>query len=102
MTTDDRPERLAPSVDDAIYAIRAYVAHRGWSVYELARQAGIARTSLVRFEYRMWAPKTETLRALYSIVPHDFDPASVAMPVIHDERNPAPPRRRKKKRVATP
>jgi hypothetical protein len=74
MTTDTDPPRLAPSVDDAIFAIRAYVRYKGWSIPKLAAASGLDRSSLRYIHEIEWAPKTETLRVLYSLIPPDFDP----------------------------
>ena len=66
------PER-APSVDDAIAAIKAYVRARNWTIWRLAKEARINTTTLRHLPRPDWSPKSETLRILYSLIPPDFD-----------------------------
>jgi hypothetical protein len=80
--------RRAVSVDDAIDTIRAYVRHKEWTIHRLAKEARLPRSSLRFLHTPDWAPKSETLRILYSIVPPDFDPSSVppaAIPPVRKE-----------------
>jgi ribosome-binding protein aMBF1 (putative translation factor) len=77
----------APSVDDAIGTIRAYVRHRGWSIYRLAQESGLQKTTLRDFHEPAWNPKTETLRILYALIPAGFNPATARpAPPIEDRR----------------
>ena len=67
----------APSIDDVIYAIRAYAHYRGWAPYELAKQARLGPTTLRDFRKFKWAPNVITLRILRDLIPDDFDPDKV-------------------------
>lgn len=77
MKSAPAPMVLKASVDDAIATIRAYVQSQGWSIYRLAKEAQLPRSSLRFFNEPAWSPKSDTLRILYAIVPRDFDPSSI-------------------------
>jgi hypothetical protein len=82
----------APSIDDVIYAIRAYAHYRGWAPYELAKQARLGPTTLRDFRKDKWAPNVITLRILRDLIPDDFDPDTIpGVPV--PEADDAPSRR---------
>ncbi|HXE51281.1 MAG TPA: hypothetical protein VN663_23080 [Ramlibacter sp.] len=87
--------RVAPSVDDAIAAIRAYVAFKGWAIYTLAHHAQLPRSSLRFFNDPTWAPKSDTLRVLYTLIPPDFDPSVARTPPPPKERKPQWPVRKR-------
>lgn len=76
MTTEHR----APSVDDAIAAIRAFQRAKGLSIYELSKKARVPRSSLRFFHDEAWHPNAVTLRALHALIPPDFTPAKADEP----------------------
>lgn len=71
------PKPKAPTVDDVIATIRAYVRLQGWTRQDLARAAGMHDTTLRDFWLPTWAPGTPTLRILSALIPKGFDPATV-------------------------
>jgi len=70
----------AASVDDAIFAIRAYARVRGWTKSRVAVEAGLADTSLRQFWLDTWQPRPDMLRVLHALIPPDFDPYTVDLP----------------------
>jgi hypothetical protein len=75
----------APTIDDVIYAIRAYAHQQGWTMYAIAKRARIQPTTLRDFHKLKWTPNAATLRILRSLVPDDFDPAKAKPPPVLED-----------------
>lgn len=74
------------SIQNVITRIQLFVAHKGLTKAELAREAGIPRTTLRLFGQPEWNPTANTLRALESTIPDDFQ---VPFPLHDPELSPA-------------
>lgn len=59
-------------IDRTIERIRAYRAHRGWSILRFAKEAGIGESTIRRLDDPEWSPTVDTLRRLERVVPDDF------------------------------
>ncbi len=67
---------MSTTIDSALERIRAYMVARQWTPTELARAAGLPESTIRPIARPNWSPSMNTLRALESIIPADFEAAA--------------------------
>ncbi len=61
---------IAPVIE----RVKAYAASVGWSKWRLATEAGLSKNALYgKIDNPEWCPRRDTLEALTSVVPEDFE-----------------------------
>lgn len=61
-------------IDQSIARVRAYKSQMGWTVFRLAKAAGLNESTLRSIDSPDWAPTATTLRRLEAVIPNDFFP----------------------------
>lgn len=75
-------------IDQAIARIRAYRAHRGWSILRFAKEAGMGESTIRHMDHPEWSPTADTLRRLERALPPDWQPGD-PIPEAHPSTDEA-------------
>lgn len=65
-------------INEIISRIRAYRSAQNWSVLRLAKEAGLAESTIRNIDAPDWNPTLDTMNKLQKVVPEDWSPESEA------------------------